>query len=219
MREILDHFKYDGENTPIVIGSALCALEVRQPVPIPPSPPHPPPPSQGREPELGRESILKLLEHVDSWIPTPVRELDKPFLLPIEDVFSIAGRGTVTTGRVERGVMKKGEEAEIIGLKAKIKTTITGQSFRIRLQWTGLTVLTMMSKVLSHSVDLWSHSLDLWSHSLDLWSHSVDLWSHSLDLWSHSVDLWSHSVDLWSHSLDLWSHSVDLWRCIMSKVL
>lgn len=75
---------------------------------------------------MGRDSIIKLLEQVDSWIPTPTRDLDKPFLMPIEDVFSIVGRGTVTTGRVERGVMKKGDEAEIIGLNSKLKTTITG---------------------------------------------------------------------------------------------
>ena len=75
---------------------------------------------------MGKNAILKLLEEVDSWIPTPVRDLDKPFLLPIEDVFSIVGRGTVTTGRVERGVMKKGDEAEIVGLNSKVKTTITG---------------------------------------------------------------------------------------------
>lgn len=68
------------------------------------------------------------MEQVDTWIPTPVRELDKPFLLPIEDVFSIIGRGTVTTGRVERGVIKKGDEAEIVGLGSKVKTTITGMS-------------------------------------------------------------------------------------------
>lgn len=85
-----------------------------------------PPPPQGRQPELGKDSIIKLLEQVDSWIPTPTRDLDKPFLMPIEDVFSIVGRGTVTTGRVERGVMKKGDEAEIIGLNSKLKTTITG---------------------------------------------------------------------------------------------
>ena len=161
MREILSHFNYDGDNTPVVIGSALCALEVHSVVPahtllfsflhphshashnhrssfslmfftsfvmfespFSPSPPLPPP--QGRQPELGKDSIIKLLEQVDSWIPTPTRDLDKPFLMPIEDVFSIVGRGTVTTGRVERGVMKKGDEAEIIGLNSKLKTTITG---------------------------------------------------------------------------------------------
>ena len=124
MREILSHFKYDGDNTPIVTGSALCALEVStslyristsSSISF-----------QDKQPELGKNAILKLLEEVDSWIPTPVRDLDKPFLLPIEDVFSIVGRGTVTTGRVERGVMKKGDEAEIVGLNSKVKTTITG---------------------------------------------------------------------------------------------
>ena len=70
---------------------------------------------------------MKLLDAVDTWIPTPIRDMDKPFLLPVEDTFSIAGRGTVVTGRVERGVMKKGDEAEIVGFKSKIRTTITGK--------------------------------------------------------------------------------------------
>lgn len=70
---------------------------------------------------------MKLLDAVDTWIPTPIRDMDKPFLLPVEDTFSISGRGTVVTGRVERGVMKKGDEAEIVGFKSKIRTTITGQ--------------------------------------------------------------------------------------------
>lgn len=81
---------------------------------------------QDKRPELGSESIMKLLEEVDRWIPVPERDLDKPFLFPIEDTFSIAGRGTVATGRVERGVIKKGTTAEIVGHKAKIRTTITG---------------------------------------------------------------------------------------------
>ena len=80
---------------------------------------------------MGKEAILKLLDSVDSWIPTPARDLDKPFLLPIEEVFSILGRGTVTTGRVERGVMKKGDEAEIVGLGSKLKTTITGMLYSV----------------------------------------------------------------------------------------
>ena len=82
---------------------------------------------QDRKPEIGRDSVLKLLEAVDDWIPTPVRDLDKPFLLPVEDTFSIPGRGTVVTGRVERGTMRKGDEAEFIGHKAKLSTIITGE--------------------------------------------------------------------------------------------
>ncbi len=83
--------------------------------------------TQGRNPEMGKESILKLLKAVDDWIPTPIRDLDKPFLLPVEDTYSIAGRGTVVTGRVERGTIKKGDEVEFVGQKCKIKTTVTGQ--------------------------------------------------------------------------------------------
>jgi len=107
MREVLSEYGYDGDNTPIIVGSALCALE-------------------DKNPEMGRDSIIKLLEAVDEYIPTPARELDKPFLLPVEDVFSIAGRGTVVTGRVERGVIKNGDEVEFVGHGSKIKTTVTG---------------------------------------------------------------------------------------------
>ena len=81
-----------------------------------------------RNPEIGVEAIKKLLDSVDEWIPDPTRELDKPFLMPIEGIFSIPGRGTVVTGRVERGEMKKGDAAEFVGLKSNVKTTITGQS-------------------------------------------------------------------------------------------
>ena len=107
MREILSEYGYDGDNTPIIAGSALCALE-------------------DKNPTLGIDSILKLLEQVDTWIPLPKRDFEKPFLLPIEDVFSIAGRGTVVTGRVERGTVKKGEEVEIIGHKTKMKAAVKG---------------------------------------------------------------------------------------------
>ncbi|KAJ1720109.1 translation elongation factor Tu [Coemansia erecta] len=107
MRELLSEYKFDGDNTPIVSGSALCALE-------------------GRQPELGVESIKKLMEAVDTWIPTPERDLDKPFLMPVEDIFSIAGRGTVVTGRVERGQVTKGQELEVVGYGAPFKTTLTG---------------------------------------------------------------------------------------------
>src|SRR5436853_248580 len=98
------HVEYQ---TPIVIGSALKALE-------------------GEDSDLGTQSILKLAEALDSYIPTPKREIDKPFLMPVEDVFSISGRGTVVTGRIERGVIKVGEEIEIVGIKATQKTTCTG---------------------------------------------------------------------------------------------
>ena len=107
MREVLSQYGYDGDNTPIIIGSALCALE-------------------DKNPEMGRDSIIKLLEAVDEYIPTPTRDLDKPFLLPVEDVFSISGRGTVVTGRVERGVIKNGDEVEFVGHGVKTKTTVTG---------------------------------------------------------------------------------------------
>ncbi|KAI9298417.1 elongation factor Tu [Neoconidiobolus thromboides FSU 785] len=107
MRELLSHYGFDGDNTPIVQGSALCALE-------------------GRSDEIGKEAITKLMAAVDSFIPTPERDLDKPFLMPIEDVFSISGRGTVATGRVERGTVTKGSEVEIIGYGQHLKTTLTG---------------------------------------------------------------------------------------------
>ncbi|MBA3667895.1 MAG: elongation factor Tu [Sphingomonas sp.] len=107
IREELSKRDFDGDNIPIVSGSALAALE-------------------DKTPEIGRESILKLMEAVDSWIPQPERPLDKPFLMPIEDVFSISGRGTVVTGRVETGIVKVGEEVEIVGIKDTKKTVVTG---------------------------------------------------------------------------------------------
>ncbi|KAJ1819547.1 translation elongation factor Tu, partial [Coemansia sp. RSA 2599] len=107
MRELLSEYSFDGDNSPIVSGSALCALE-------------------GRNPDLGVEAIKKLMAAVDEWIPTPERDLDKPFLMPVEDIFSIAGRGTVVTGRVERGQVTKGQELEVVGFGAPFKTTLTG---------------------------------------------------------------------------------------------
>ncbi|KAJ2555802.1 translation elongation factor Tu [Coemansia sp. RSA 1933] len=107
MRELLDEYGFEGEASPVISGSALCALE-------------------GRNPELGVNSIKKLMEAVDEWIPTPERDLDKPFLMPVEDIFSIAGRGTVVTGRVERGQIVKGQELEIVGFGSNMKTTLTG---------------------------------------------------------------------------------------------
>ena len=107
IREELSKRGFDGDNIPIIPGSALAALE-------------------DKNPEIGRESILKLMEAVDSWIPQPERPLDKPFLMPIEDVFSISGRGTVVTGRVETGIVKVGEEVEIVGIKDTKKTVVTG---------------------------------------------------------------------------------------------
>jgi elongation factor Tu len=107
IREELSRRDYDGDNIPIIMGSALAALE-------------------DRNPEIGKESIQKLMEAVDSWIPQPERPLDKPFLMPIEDVFSISGRGTVVTGRVETGIVKVGEEVEIVGIKDTKKTVVTG---------------------------------------------------------------------------------------------
>jgi elongation factor Tu len=107
IREELSKRDFDGDNIPIVSGSALAALEEKNP-------------------EIGKESILKLMDAVDEWIPTPERPLDKPFLMPIEDVFSISGRGTVVTGRVETGVIKVGEEVEIVGIRDTQKTVVTG---------------------------------------------------------------------------------------------
>ena len=107
IREELSKRDFDGDNIPIIAGSALAALE-------------------GRDDNIGKEAILKLMKAVDDWIPQPERPLDKPFLMPIEDVFSISGRGTVVTGRVETGVVKVGEEVEIVGIKDTKKTTVTG---------------------------------------------------------------------------------------------
>src|SRR5215218_7318518 len=107
IREELSKRDFDGDNIPIVAGSALAALE-------------------DSNEEQGRQAILKLMDAVDSWIPTPERPLDKPFLMPIEDVFSISGRGTVVTGRVERGIVKVGEEVEIVGIRDTQKTVVTG---------------------------------------------------------------------------------------------
>ncbi len=135
MRELMTEIGYDGDKVPFVKGSALCALD-------------------GTKPEigetiigivlfsyliiwrdwkisLGNNSILELMEAVDKNIPTPVRELDKPFLMPIENVYSIPGRGTVVTGRLERGIVKKGMECEFVGYSKTIKTTITGAIFKI----------------------------------------------------------------------------------------
>src|SRR5437868_3597262 len=107
VRDLLKKYNFPGDKTPIVPGSALKALE-------------------GDTSEIGEGAILKLMEAVDSYIPTPTRATDKPFLMPVEDVFSIAGRGTVATGRVERGIVKVGEEIEIVGLRATTKTVVTG---------------------------------------------------------------------------------------------
>ena len=107
VRELLKSYQFPGDDIPVVRGSALMALE-------------------DKNAEQGEQSILKLMEEVDRYIPQPVRDKDKPFLMPIEDVFSISGRGTVVTGRVERGIVKVGEEIEIVGLKATTKTVVTG---------------------------------------------------------------------------------------------
>jgi elongation factor Tu len=107
VRELLSKYEFPGDKTPIVKGSAKMALE-------------------GDKGEMGEGSIMKLAEALDTYIPTPKRAIDQPFLMPIEDVFSISGRGTVVTGRVEKGVVKVGEEIEIVGIKATTKTTCTG---------------------------------------------------------------------------------------------
>jgi elongation factor Tu len=107
VRELLSSYEFPGDDIPIIRGSALMALE-------------------DKAPEQGKMSVLKLMEAVDAYIPQPERAKDRPFLMPIEDVFSISGRGTVVTGRVERGVIKVGEEVEIVGLRPTVKTVVTG---------------------------------------------------------------------------------------------
>ncbi len=107
VRELLTSYQFPGDDIPVIRGSALCALE-------------------GKNPEIGHDAILKLMAAVDEAIPQPERPKDRPFLMPVEDVFSISGRGTVATGRVERGIVKVGEEIEIVGLRPTTKTTVTG---------------------------------------------------------------------------------------------
>ncbi|TAD92392.1 MAG: elongation factor Tu, partial [Alphaproteobacteria bacterium] len=107
VRELLSSYDFDGDNIPIVKGSALAALE-------------------GRDDAIGKDSVIALIEAVDSFIPQPDRPVDKPFLMPIEDVFSISGRGTVVTGRIETGIVNVGDEVEIVGIKDTRKTTVTG---------------------------------------------------------------------------------------------
>jgi elongation factor Tu len=107
VRELLSSYNFPGDTIPITKGSALAALE-------------------NKTPEIGRDAIMKLMQTVDEYIPQPERPIDQPFLMPIEDVFSISGRGTVVTGRVERGIVKVGEEIEIVGLRDTVKTTCTG---------------------------------------------------------------------------------------------
>jgi elongation factor Tu len=107
IRELLSSYDFPGDDIPIVKGSALAAVE-------------------DRDEEIGKKSILELMSKVDEYIPAPARDLDKPFLMPVEDVFSISGRGTVVTGRIEQGIVKPGEEVEIIGLSDTQKTTVTG---------------------------------------------------------------------------------------------
>jgi elongation factor Tu len=107
VRELLSKYGFDGDNIPIIKGSAVAALE-------------------DKTPEIGEQAVLELMQAVDDFIPQPERAKDKPFLMPVEDVFSISGRGTVATGRVERGIIKVGEEVEVVGLKATVKTIVTG---------------------------------------------------------------------------------------------
>ncbi|HKI51967.1 MAG TPA: elongation factor Tu, partial [Geothermobacteraceae bacterium] len=107
VRELLSSYDFPGDDIPIIAGSALAALE-------------------GRDDAIGKEKVLELMAAVDSYIPEPERAIDKPFLMPVEDVFSISGRGTVATGRVERGIVKVQDEIEIVGMKATSKTVVTG---------------------------------------------------------------------------------------------
>jgi elongation factor Tu len=107
VRDLLSSYEFPGDDIPIIKGSATCALEDKQP-------------------ELGEQSVLALMAAVDAYIPQPARSIDRPFLMPIEDVFSISGRGTVVTGRVERGIVNVGDEVEIVGIKNTVKTIVTG---------------------------------------------------------------------------------------------
>lgn len=107
LRELMTDVGYNGVTTPIVSGSALCALS-------------------GENKEIGEKSVIKLLHEIDTYIPTPLRDLDKPFLLPIDHTYSIPGRGTVVSGRLERGSLKKGTEVEVLGYDKYVKTTVTG---------------------------------------------------------------------------------------------
>src|SRR5204862_5703612 len=107
VRELLTSYQFPGDDIPIIRGSALAALE-------------------GKTPEIGHDAVLKLMAAVDSYIPLPERAKDQPFLMPIEDVFSISGRGTGVTGRIERGIIKVGEEVEIVGIRDTVKSTVTG---------------------------------------------------------------------------------------------
>ncbi|RPJ19547.1 MAG: elongation factor Tu, partial [Planctomycetaceae bacterium] len=107
VRELLSKYQFPGDKIPVIRGSALAALE-------------------GKTPEIGHDAVLKLMAAVDSYIPQPERAKDQPFLMPIEDVFSISGRGTVVTGRIERGIIKVGEEVEIVGIRDTVKSTVTG---------------------------------------------------------------------------------------------
>jgi elongation factor Tu len=107
VRELLSSYQFPGDDIPVIKGSALMALE-------------------DKSPEIGEKAVLELMAAVDAYIPQPARALDRPFLMPVEDVFSISGRGTVVTGRVERGIIKVGEEVEIVGLKTTVKTVVTG---------------------------------------------------------------------------------------------
>jgi elongation factor Tu len=107
VRELLSSYDFDGDNIPVIKGSALAALE-------------------GRDDNIGKSSILELMKAVDDFIPQPPRPTDKAFLMPVEDVFSISGRGTVVTGRVETGIVKVGEEVEVVGIRDTQKTTVTG---------------------------------------------------------------------------------------------
>lgn len=118
IRELLNDYEFPGDDIPIIAGSALAAME-------------------SRDDDIGKESILKLMAAVDEYIPQPERAIDGAFLMPIEDVFSISGRGTVVTGRVERGVVKVGEEVEIVGIKDTTKTTVTGVEMFRKLLDTG----------------------------------------------------------------------------------
>ncbi len=107
IRELLSSYDFPGDDIPIIAGSALAALE-------------------GRDDEIGKNKVIELMDAVDSYIPEPERAIDKPFLMPVEDVFSISGRGTVATGRVESGIVKVQEEVEIVGMKDTTKTVVTG---------------------------------------------------------------------------------------------
>ena len=162
IRELLSEYEFPGDDIPIIAGSALAALE-------------------GRDANIGSEKILELMAAVDEYIPQPERAVDGAFLMPVEDVFSISGRGTVCTGRVERGIVKVGEEIEIVGIKETTKTTVTGvEMFRKLLDQgeAGDNIGALLRGVARDDVRAWPGSGTRWFDHATHQVHSRDIHSH-----------------------------------------